>query len=139
MFEEGDLGLDPMYLFLCFPIPFNRPGAPMGAPARKAGTWTYTREYEHASVFVDLTNRTTPSCCSIATSLSTLTNIWGSFSYRLQLHVPIYGVASVTDFSYTYYHYRRCCIKITVNNTDGDQADDRVRPYRGGSRHGEPS
>jgi len=21
------------------------------------GTWTYTREYEHASVFVDLTNR----------------------------------------------------------------------------------
>jgi len=22
------------------------------------GTWTYTREYEHASVFVDLTNRT---------------------------------------------------------------------------------
>jgi len=33
-------------------------GAPKGSPARKAGTWTYTREYEHASVFVDLTNRT---------------------------------------------------------------------------------
>jgi hypothetical protein len=33
-------------------------GAPKGAPKRKAGTWTYTREYEHASVFVDLTNRT---------------------------------------------------------------------------------
>ena len=33
-------------------------GPPKGPPARKAGTWTYTREYEHASVFVDLTNRT---------------------------------------------------------------------------------
>ena len=33
-------------------------GAPKGAPERKAGTWTYAREYEHASVFVDLTNRT---------------------------------------------------------------------------------
>ena len=33
-------------------------GTPKGAPVRKAGTWTYTREYEHASVFVDLTNRT---------------------------------------------------------------------------------
>jgi hypothetical protein len=33
-------------------------GAPKGGPTRKAGTWTYTREYEHASVFVDLTNRT---------------------------------------------------------------------------------
>ena len=32
-------------------------GAPKGPPARKAGTWTYTREYEHASVFVDLNNR----------------------------------------------------------------------------------
>jgi hypothetical protein len=33
-------------------------GAPAGPPSRKAGTWTYTREYEHASVFVDLNNRT---------------------------------------------------------------------------------
>ena len=33
-------------------------GAPKGGPVRKKGTWTYTREYEHASVFVDLTNRT---------------------------------------------------------------------------------
>ena len=33
-------------------------GSPTGAPTRKPGTWTYTREYEHASVFVDLTNRT---------------------------------------------------------------------------------
>ena len=32
-------------------------GLPKGPPARKAGTWTFTREYEHASVFVDLTNR----------------------------------------------------------------------------------
>ena len=33
-------------------------GSPKGPPTRKAGTWTYTREYEHASVFVDLANRT---------------------------------------------------------------------------------
>ena len=33
-------------------------GNPKGAPVRIDGTWTYTREYEHASVFVDLTNRT---------------------------------------------------------------------------------
>jgi hypothetical protein len=33
-------------------------GAPKGPPVRKAGTWTYTREYAHASVFVDLSNRT---------------------------------------------------------------------------------
>ena len=33
-------------------------GAPKGPPVRKLGSWTYTREYEHASVFVDLTNRT---------------------------------------------------------------------------------
>ena len=33
-------------------------GAPKGPPARKAGTWTYTREYAHASVYVDLNNRT---------------------------------------------------------------------------------
>ena len=33
-------------------------GPPKGPPMRKADTWTYTREYEHASVFVDLTNRT---------------------------------------------------------------------------------
>jgi hypothetical protein len=33
-------------------------GEPQGPPTRKTGTWTYTREYEHASVFVDLTNRT---------------------------------------------------------------------------------
>lgn len=33
-------------------------GAPKGKGARVAGTWTYTREFEHASVFVDLGNRT---------------------------------------------------------------------------------
>jgi hypothetical protein len=33
-------------------------GAPVGPPKRITGTWTYTREYAHASVFVDLTNRT---------------------------------------------------------------------------------
>jgi hypothetical protein len=33
-------------------------GAPAGPPVRKGDTWTYTRAYEHASVFVDLTNRT---------------------------------------------------------------------------------
>eukprot|EP00937_MAST-01D_sp_MAST-1D-sp2_P001452 g1452.t1 len=33
-------------------------GLPKAPPTRKAGAWTYTREYEHASVFVDLTNRT---------------------------------------------------------------------------------
>ena len=33
-------------------------GLPKGGPTRLAGTWTYTREYEHASVFVDLKNRT---------------------------------------------------------------------------------
>lgn len=33
-------------------------GAPRGPPARAPGTFTYTREYEHASVFVDLQNRT---------------------------------------------------------------------------------
>jgi hypothetical protein len=32
-------------------------GAPKGPPSRKAGTWTYSREFAHASVFVDLTNR----------------------------------------------------------------------------------
>ena len=32
-------------------------GAPKGPPVRKAGTVTYTREYEHASVFVDLDHR----------------------------------------------------------------------------------
>ena len=37
-------------------------GPPQGPPTRKAGTWTYTREYEHASVFVDLTNR---SACHV--------------------------------------------------------------------------
>jgi len=33
-------------------------GAPGGPPQRVGATWTYTREYAHASVFVDLTNRT---------------------------------------------------------------------------------
>jgi hypothetical protein len=33
-------------------------GAPKGKGARVAGTWTYTREFEHATVFVDLANRT---------------------------------------------------------------------------------
>ena len=33
-------------------------GAPKGGPARVLGTWTYKREFEHASVFVDLKNRT---------------------------------------------------------------------------------
>mmetsp|Transcript_13815 Transcript_13815/g.35502 ORF Transcript_13815/g.35502 Transcript_13815/m.35502 type:complete len:101 (+) Transcript_13815:729-1031(+) len=33
-------------------------GAPKGKGARVGSTWTYTREFEHASVFVDLTNRT---------------------------------------------------------------------------------
>ena len=33
-------------------------GAPAGPPIRAAGTWIYTREYAHASVFVDLNNRT---------------------------------------------------------------------------------
>jgi len=33
-------------------------GAPAGPPTRVQGTWTYTREYAHASVFVDLNNRT---------------------------------------------------------------------------------
>jgi hypothetical protein len=33
-------------------------GAPKGKGARVAGTWTYTREFEHATVFVDLMNRT---------------------------------------------------------------------------------
>eukprot|EP01062_Namystynia_karyoxenos_P034514 TRINITY_DN25304_c0_g1_i1.p2 TRINITY_DN25304_c0_g1~~TRINITY_DN25304_c0_g1_i1.p2 ORF type:complete len:282 (+),score=80.42 TRINITY_DN25304_c0_g1_i1:496-1341(+) len=33
-------------------------GAPAGPAARVAGTWTYTRKFENASVFVDLGNRT---------------------------------------------------------------------------------
>ena len=33
-------------------------GLPKGPPTRLEGTWTYTRKYEHADVFVDLTNRT---------------------------------------------------------------------------------
>ena len=33
-------------------------GKPKGPPVRNAATSTYTRKYEHASVFVDLTNRT---------------------------------------------------------------------------------
>ena len=33
-------------------------GAPQGAPHRVGTTWTYTRAYEHAKVFVDLRNRT---------------------------------------------------------------------------------
>ena len=37
-------------------------GPPKGPPAREAGTWTYTRDYAHASVFVDLTNR---SACRV--------------------------------------------------------------------------
>jgi hypothetical protein len=36
-------------------------GAPKGKATRKVGTWTYTRQYEHASVFVDLNNRTASS------------------------------------------------------------------------------
>eukprot|EP01062_Namystynia_karyoxenos_P037789 TRINITY_DN27492_c0_g1_i4.p1 TRINITY_DN27492_c0_g1~~TRINITY_DN27492_c0_g1_i4.p1 ORF type:complete len:454 (+),score=138.46 TRINITY_DN27492_c0_g1_i4:95-1363(+) len=32
-------------------------GAPAGPATRAAGTWTYRREFEHASVFVDLGNR----------------------------------------------------------------------------------
>jgi hypothetical protein len=33
-------------------------GKPAGPPKRNPGTWTYSREYEHASVYVDLNNRT---------------------------------------------------------------------------------
>jgi hypothetical protein len=33
-------------------------GAPAGPMERIAGTWTYKRQFAHASVFVDLTNRT---------------------------------------------------------------------------------
>jgi hypothetical protein len=33
-------------------------GAPAGPPKRVGETWTYTREYAHASVFVNLDNRT---------------------------------------------------------------------------------
>merc|ERR1711988_1621756 len=33
-------------------------GPPVGPPARVPGTWTYTREFAHASVLVDLNNRT---------------------------------------------------------------------------------
>jgi len=33
-------------------------GPPKGKGVRVAGTWTYTREFEHATVFVDLVNRT---------------------------------------------------------------------------------
>ena len=33
-------------------------GAPNGPYRRTPGTWIYTREFEHASVYVDLTNRT---------------------------------------------------------------------------------
>jgi hypothetical protein len=33
-------------------------GAPVGPMERVAGTWTYKRQFAHASVFVDLTNRT---------------------------------------------------------------------------------
>lgn len=33
-------------------------GAPVGPMQRVAGTWTYKRQFAHASVFVDLTNRT---------------------------------------------------------------------------------
>jgi hypothetical protein len=40
---------------------FAEADCPLGAPkapyTRKSGTWTYTREFEHASVFVDLENR----------------------------------------------------------------------------------
>ena len=33
-------------------------GAPLGPSTRVGGSWTYTRKYEYADVFVDLTNRT---------------------------------------------------------------------------------
>jgi hypothetical protein len=33
-------------------------GAPLGPPSKKTNRNTYTREFEHASVFVDLNNRT---------------------------------------------------------------------------------
>lgn len=33
-------------------------GAPLTKGQRLGTTWTYTRKYEYASVFVDLTNRT---------------------------------------------------------------------------------
>jgi len=38
-------------------------GPPKGPGKRVDGTWRYTREFEHASVFVDLTNRT---ACRVA-------------------------------------------------------------------------
>jgi hypothetical protein len=41
-----------------FPQATCQLGAPAGPPKRDGNTWTYTREYAHASVFVDLTNRT---------------------------------------------------------------------------------
>ena len=41
-----------------FPESKCKLGAPTGPYLRKSGTVTYTREFEHASVFVDLTNRT---------------------------------------------------------------------------------
>ena len=54
-FVPGEPGSDVPDAF--FPEAKCALGAPKGAPTRKAGTWTYTREYEHASVLVDLTNR----------------------------------------------------------------------------------
>ena len=33
-------------------------GPPLAGPVRKPGTWIYTRAYTHASVYVDLQNRT---------------------------------------------------------------------------------
>ena len=37
-------------------------GAPKGPPIRNPGSWTYTRLYEHASVFVDSNN---PTACRV--------------------------------------------------------------------------
>jgi hypothetical protein len=41
-----------------FPQAKCKLGAPAGPMQRLAGTWTYRRQFAHASVFVDLTNRT---------------------------------------------------------------------------------
>ena len=40
-----------------FPQAKCKLGAPIGKYTRKPGTWTYTRKYTHADVFVDLIDR----------------------------------------------------------------------------------